>query len=58
MTLSTFQTHSTFKRWVEREDIRSHNLNLIQQHRFFDIDSPQRIKKFLTRRGLTEESEE
>lgn len=58
MTLSTFQTHSTFKRWVEREDIRSHNLSLIQQHRFFDIDSPQRIKKFLTRRGLTEESEE
>lgn len=58
MALSKFQTQNTFKRWVEREDIRNNNLNLIQQQRFFDIDSPQRIQKFLTRRGLSEESDE
>lgn len=56
MTLSKFQTQSTFKRWVEREDIRTHNLDLIQQQRFFDIDSPQRVQKFLSRRGLSKAS--
>lgn len=56
MTLSTFQTQNTFKRWREREDIRSHNLDLIHQERFFDIDSPQRIQKFLSRRGLSQAS--
>lgn len=56
MNLSTFQTKNTFKRWVDRQDIRSHNLDLIQQQRFFDIDSPQRIQKFLSRRGLPDTS--
>lgn len=52
MKLSKFQTHNTFKRWCEREHIRNRNLELIKEHRFFDIDSPQRIHKFLSRRGL------
>jgi V8-like Glu-specific endopeptidase len=58
MKLSEFQTHNTFKRWREREKIRAHNLHLIHEHRYFDIDSPQRIKKFLSRRGLSDESNE
>jgi hypothetical protein len=58
MKLSEFQTHNTFKRWREREKIRAHNLHLIHEHRYFDIDSPQRIKKFLSRRGLADESHE
>ncbi len=58
MKLSEFQAHNTFKRWTEREKIRNYNLHLIHEHRYFDIDSPQRIKKFLSRRGLADESAE
>jgi V8-like Glu-specific endopeptidase len=58
MKLSGFQTNSTYNRWREREKIRTHNLHLIAEHRYFDIDSPQRIKKFLSRRGLSDESNE
>jgi V8-like Glu-specific endopeptidase len=58
MKLPEFQTQHTFSRWREREKIRTHNLHLIAEHRYFDIDSPQRIKKFLSRRGLSNESNE
>jgi hypothetical protein len=58
MKLSEFQTNSTYKRWREREEIRTHNLHLIAEHRYFDIDSAQRIKKCLSRRDLSDESKE
>jgi V8-like Glu-specific endopeptidase len=47
------QIRLTQQRWQERELIRNRNIRLIDEHRYFDADSPVRVKKFLSRRGVS-----
>jgi len=52
MLLSKFQLDQTEKRYAERQPQRARNKRLIAQKRYLDVDSPDRIQKFLDRRGL------
>ncbi|MBL0744770.1 phospholipase D-like domain-containing protein [Chryseolinea lacunae] len=47
------QMDNTLQRMKDRETIRNQHLRMIAEHRYFDIDSPARVKKFLTRRGVS-----
>ncbi|HWB92279.1 MAG TPA: hypothetical protein VG605_10515, partial [Puia sp.] len=47
------QLDATLARWKERKDIRSRNLRMIQEKRYFDIDNPARVQNFLSRRGFS-----
>ncbi|HYV91152.1 MAG TPA: phospholipase D-like domain-containing protein [Chitinophagales bacterium] len=53
MTIQDFQIQATLKRWKERSNARERNLRLIAQKKYFDIDTPKRVAKFLARRGFT-----
>ncbi len=48
------QISKTLVRWQEREKNRNRNLRLINEKRFFTIDSPARVRKFLARRGISQ----
>ena len=52
MLLDNFQLQQTLKRYEERAGQRSRNIRLIEQGRFLDVDTPERVDKFLKRRGL------
>ena len=52
MLLSQFQLDQTEKRYAEREPQRTRNKRLIAEKRYLDVDSPDRVQKFLDRRGL------
>ena len=52
MLLDNFQLQQTIKRYEERSTQRGRNERLIEQKRFLDVDSADRVQKFLKRRGL------
>jgi V8-like Glu-specific endopeptidase len=52
MLISKFQLEQTEKRFAERQPQRERNLRLIKEKRYLDVDSPDRVQKFLARRGL------
>ena len=52
MLISNFQLDQTAKRFAERRPQRERNERLIKEKRYLDIDSPDRVQKFLARRGL------
>ncbi len=52
MLISKFQLKQTEKRFAERQLQRERNLRLIKEKRYLKVDSPDRVQKFLTRRGL------
>jgi V8-like Glu-specific endopeptidase len=52
MLLDNFQIQQTLKRYKERSKERERNERLIKEKRFLAIDSPERVDKFLRRRGL------
>ena len=43
----------TLARWNDRAKIRQRNERMIAQKRYFDIDNPDRVQSFLTRRGFS-----
>jgi V8-like Glu-specific endopeptidase len=50
--LSNFQIQQTLKRYAERAAPRARNERLIGQGRLLEVDTPERVAKFLKRRGL------
>jgi len=50
--LSDFQIQQTLKRYQERTEERIRNERLIQEKRLLEVDSPERVDKFLRRRGF------
>lgn len=46
------QISKTLNRYETRDKQRTRNIRLINEERFFDIDSPDRVKKFLEHRGF------
>jgi V8-like Glu-specific endopeptidase len=52
MLLDNFQIQQTLKRYEERTGHRARNQRLIEKGRLLEVDSPERIDKFLKRRGL------
>jgi len=52
MLISKFQLDQTEKRFAERKPQRDRNLRLIKEKRYLEVDSPDRVQKFLARRGL------
>jgi V8-like Glu-specific endopeptidase len=55
MTISDYQYRETLSRWNKRESIRKRNIELIRKGKYLDADSKERVQKFLSRRGYTEE---
>jgi|WetSurMetagenome_2_1015567.scaffolds.fasta_scaffold02787_3 V8-like Glu-specific endopeptidase len=55
MTISDYQYKETLFRWNKRESIRKRNIELISKGKYLDADSKERVQKFLSRRGYTEE---
>ncbi|MGC3945739.1 MAG: phospholipase D-like domain-containing protein [Chryseolinea sp.] len=47
------QITKTLTRWDDRTSSRNRNVRLIKEHRYFDADTPTRVKKFLVRRGIS-----
>src|SRR5262249_45218253 len=52
MLLDSFQIQQTLKRFTEREAQRTRNERLIKEKRLLEVDTPERVAKFLKRRGL------
>ena len=52
MLLDNFQIQETLKRYDERTGHRERNERMISQGRLLQVDSPERVEKFLKRRGL------
>jgi Trypsin-like peptidase domain/PLD-like domain len=52
MLLSNFQLDQTEKRYAERQSRRVRNERLIREKRYLEVDNPDRVQKFLARRGL------
>src|SRR5262245_29094460 len=52
MVLDNFQLQQTLKRYEERTAQRNRNERLIGMGRLLDVDAPDRVDKFLKRRGL------
>jgi V8-like Glu-specific endopeptidase len=57
MLLDKYQLQQTAKRYQERKGQRVRNERLIKEGRLLDVDSPERVNKFLTRRGLATDIE-
>lgn len=53
MKIDTFQIQETARRYNDRESTRVRNLRLIEQGRYLKVDSPERVEKFLLRRGFS-----
>ena len=53
MIIDTFQIEAAFRRYQEREPYRQRNLRLIAAGRYLEVDSPQRVEKFLARHGFS-----
>ena len=52
MLLDNYQIQQTIKRYEDRSAQRTRNERLILQKRYLEVDTPDRVHKFLTRRGL------
>ncbi len=52
MLLDDYQIQQTVKRYSDRNEQRARNERLIRQGRLLDVDTPERVNKFLARRGL------
>ena len=52
MQIDKFQLEQTQKRYDERQAQRARNQRLIDQKRYLDVDTPDRVQKFLDRRGI------
>jgi V8-like Glu-specific endopeptidase len=52
MILDRYQIEEAIKRFAERTAERQRNTRLIDQNRLLDVDSPERVAKFLRRRGF------
>jgi V8-like Glu-specific endopeptidase len=57
MLLDNFQLQQTIKRYEERAGQRIRNERLINQGRLLEVDTPERVDKFLKRRGLAADLE-
>jgi V8-like Glu-specific endopeptidase len=53
MLMDAFQVNATRERYEERKAQRERNLRLIAQGRYLAVDSPDRVEKFLARRGYS-----
>jgi V8-like Glu-specific endopeptidase len=53
MRIDNFQISAANERWQARETARSRNMRLMQTGRLLEIDTPERVQKFLLRRGYT-----
>jgi hypothetical protein len=53
MRIDPYQMEATKKRFEERTQQRERNLRLIAQKRYLAVDSPDRVRKFLDRRGFS-----
>jgi V8-like Glu-specific endopeptidase len=52
MQIDSYQLESTARRFNARETYRERNLRLIKQGRYLEVDSPDRVQKFLSRHGF------
>ncbi len=52
MLLNQYQLEETARRYSERTAQRQRNERLIKEKRYLEIDTPERVQKFLQRRGL------
>ena len=55
MYIDTYQLDAAQQRFQQRASYRERNLRLIRQGRFLEVDSPERVQKFLTRHGFGSE---
>ncbi len=53
MRIDTFQIEATRRRYEERKTQRERNLQLVKEGRYFAVDTPERVSKFLTRRDFS-----
>jgi V8-like Glu-specific endopeptidase len=52
MLIDNYQLEQTVRRFNERRDQRARNEQLIRKRRYLEVDSKERVRKFLDRRGL------
>jgi len=52
MLLDQYQLEQTARRYAERTAQRQRNQRLIREGRYLEVDTPERVQKFLKRRGL------
>jgi V8-like Glu-specific endopeptidase len=55
MTIDSYQRHATEERYRARKPQRERNLRLIRDKDYLAVDSPERVRKFLARRGFSSE---
>ena len=53
MIIDRFQVEATLRRYKEREKHRRRNQGLISERRYLEVDSPERVEKFLIRHGFS-----
>lgn len=53
MIIDDYQTEETQRRYRERERDRARNQRLIDERRYLEVDSPERVEKFLLRHGFS-----
>jgi V8-like Glu-specific endopeptidase len=58
MNIDGYQIDATRRRFEERAANRERNLRLISEGRYLAVDAPDRVHKFLTRRGLSSQEAE
>jgi hypothetical protein len=52
MLINGFQLEQTEKRFAERRPQRGCKARLVKEKRYLEVDSPERVQKFLARREL------
>ena len=52
MLIDSYQLEQTLRRFNERRNERARNKELIEQKRYLEVNSKERVQKFLLRRGL------
>ena len=52
MAIDVKQINATIERYKERERYRNRNERLIKEKRYLEVDSPERVEKFLARRDI------
>lgn len=53
MLIDDYQLRQTIGRYEQRSDQRARNERLIKEKRYLEVDTPERVAKFLKRRGLS-----
>jgi V8-like Glu-specific endopeptidase len=56
MFIPRIQTHNAYIRYCQRQKDRERNLRLIAEQKYLQIDSPERINKFFSRRGISDKN--